>query len=55
MIISVEKGQYGQWIITAEYGGWFHSKQYYYDTKKEAIARAKLDLENNKFFSNCFV
>lgn len=48
-IISVTKGTYGQWIVTCEYAGWFHSRQYY-TTKKEAISKAKND---KNFFASC--
>lgn len=48
MITSIAKGQYGQWIITAEIYGHFQSKQYFGYTKKEAISLAKQELKASK-------
>ena len=41
MITSVTRGTYGQWIVTAEIGGYFVSHQFYGCLKREAIKWAK--------------
>lgn len=48
-IISVTKGTYGQYIITAEVKGEFYSKQYYGYTKKDARATANAELKEGTF------
>ena len=49
-IISCEKGQYGQWIITAEVlAGHFIRRQYYGYTKREAMAEARATLKQGEF------
>ena len=49
-VINTEKGENGQWVVTCEYAGWFHSKQYYGYSKLESIAKAKND---RNFFKGC--
>lgn len=41
MITSINRGQYGQWIVTAEIGRCFVSRQYYGYNKREALALAR--------------
>lgn len=48
-IISVTKGTYGQWIITAEVGSCFYSKQYYGYSKNDARATANAELKEGTF------
>lgn len=49
MITSIERGKYGQWIITAEVGGCFVSEQYYFMPKAAAIRSAKAGLRAGVF------
>lgn len=49
MIISTQKGSYGQWIVTAELNGFFVSKQYFFCLKREAVKQAREEISNGTF------
>lgn len=52
-ITSIERGQYGQWIITALVDGCFIHEQYYGMTKAQSIASANMGLRGGVFGKAC--
>lgn len=49
MELFTQKGQYGQWIVTALIDGFYLSYQYYGYTKRQAIKEAKEAIKQGKF------
>ena len=48
-ITSVERGQYGQWIVAALVDGCFLRNQYYGMTKRQSIRAATWSLKDGVF------